>query len=177
MRITDHTNTRPAAWLTENAALLPPAGRVLDVAMGIGRNSIFLAQRGLTVEGIDISPEYVARAKQLAQEAGVRIEAQVADLEHGGYQIAPGRYDAIVCINYLHRPLTPQLKAALRPGGLIVYETYIVDQAQWGRPSNPAHLLAHNELLEMFRDLCVLRYREGIIAERQALASLVAQKE
>jgi tellurite methyltransferase len=176
MRAKNHTNTQPATWLIENATLLPRAGKALDIAMGIGRNSLFLANWGLEVEGIDISPEFVARAGEMAAEAGAHITAQVANLESGSYEVPPAGYDVIVCINYLHRPLIPQLKAGLIPGGFIVYETYLVDQAQWGLPSNPAHLLQHNELLDMFRDLRVLRYREGIFEGQKALASLVAKK-
>jgi SAM-dependent methyltransferase len=99
----------------------------------------------------------------------------VADLEDG-FVLPAGGYDIIICFNYLHRPLIAQIREALKPGGLVIYETYIVDQARWGKPRNPAHLLQHNELLEMFRGFRVLRYREGIIEESKAMASLVAQK-
>ncbi len=170
-----HDHSHPAAWLVENAGLLPRHGPALDIAMGGGRNAVFLAKLGLDVMGIDISEQAVASARRLSEQAGVSLEARVADLENG-YRLEPERYDVIICFNYLHRPLMPQIKQAVRPGGFIIYETYIVDQAQWGKPRNPEHLLRHNELLNTFRDFRVLRYREGIMAERQALASLVAQR-
>jgi tellurite methyltransferase len=176
MRVASQSNTQPSEWLAENVALLPHEGRALDIAMGIGRNSIFLANWGLQVEGVDISPEFVARASEMAAETGVRFSARVADLESGIYELAQDCYDVILCVNYLHRPLIPLLKAGLKPGGLVIYETYTADQTQWGLPRNPAHLLQHNELLEAFCDLRVLRYREGIFEGQQALASLVAQK-
>jgi len=68
------------------------------------------------------------------------------------------------------------MKEALRTGGMIVYETYIVDQAWFGRPRSPDHLLEQNELLQMFREFRCLRYREGIIESRKALAGIVAEK-
>jgi hypothetical protein len=70
----------------------------------------------------------------------------------------------------------PQLRNWVRPGGMVVYETFIVDQAQFGRPRNPDHLLRHNELLHTFRDFRVLRYREGVLDNKKAVASIVAQK-
>jgi hypothetical protein len=69
------------------------------------------------------------------------------------------------------------IKEGLRKGGIVIYETYLIEQADYGKPKNPAFLLKHNELLDMFRDLRCLRYREGMIAGRGFIASLVAEKE
>jgi SAM-dependent methyltransferase len=153
---------------------------VLDVAMGYGRNAIFLAQMGFApVEGVDISVEAVAAAREAARQAGVTVNARVADLE-GDYRIATGAYDVIICFSYLQRSLIPRMKGGLRRGGMVVYETFLIDQAQWGKPKNPDYLLRHNELLDLFRDLHCLRYREGIYADgedRRAIASIVAEKE
>ncbi len=173
--LSNHHNQHPSQWLVDNIHLLPKRGGVLDVAMGNGRNSIFLARLGFDVEGIDISEAAITSALRQAEESGVAIKAQIADLEHG-YRWAEKSYDVIICFNYLHRPLIGQIRDAIKLGGFVIYETYIVDQAQWGPPRNPAHLLQHNELLDMFRDFRVLRYREGIIEESKAMASLVAQK-
>ena len=114
-------------------------------------------------------------ALQAAAEAGVTLTVTVADLE-GSYRIQNNTYDVIICFNYLQRSLILQIKDGLRPGGMVVYETFIIDQAQFGRPRNPDYLLKYNELLDMFRDFRCLRYREGIIEERKAIASIVAQK-
>ena len=164
----------PAQFLVDNVDLLP-MGRALDVAMGEGRNAIYLARLGFTVEGVDISPVAVAKALAAARSAGVEIAAQVADLEDG-YEIAPGAYDVILVFRYLQRSLFPALVAGLRPGGVIVYETYIAEQAQLSRPRNPAHLLEHNELLHAFADLRVLRYREGLVDGRY-VAGIIALRE
>jgi tellurite methyltransferase len=164
----------PAHFLVENIELLPK-GRALDLAMGNGRNAIYLAKAGFEVEGIDISPEAISAALESAEEAGIRIEAQVADLEKA-FHLKGGAYDVIICFNYLQRSLIPEMKKGLRHGGMIVYETYIVDQAQFGKPTNPDYLLKHNELLDMFRDLRCLRYREGVFKGPRAIASIIAQK-
>ena len=156
-------------------ALLPEQGKVLDVAMGTGRNAVYLAQRGYEVDGIDISHEAIEAALALAQKEGVLINAKPADLE-SGYILPQNVYDVIICFNYLHRPLTGQIKYALKPGGIVAYETFITDQAQFGRPRNPDHLLKHNELLDMFCDFRCLRYHEGIYPGPKAVAGIVAQK-
>jgi len=173
MYSTHEHNLEPASFLVENFELLP-RGRVLDVAMGFGRNAVFLAEMGFKVEGVDISPEAVNNALKLARDAGVTIKAETADLE-GDYRITRDHYDVIICFNYLQRSLIPQIKEGLRPEGMVVYETFIVDQAQLGHPRNPDFLLQHNELLDMFRDFRCLRYREGII-EGKAVAGIVTQK-
>jgi tellurite methyltransferase len=163
-----------ASFLVDNIALLP-RGWALDVAMGNGRNSVYLAGVGFDVDGVDISPERIASARALAESKGVNINAWVADLEDG-YRIEKNIYDVIVCINYLYRPLIAQIKGALKKGGMVLYETYLVDQSKWGPPKNPEHLLKHNELLELFCDFRCLRYREGVIRPRYAIASIVAEK-
>ena len=86
-----------------------------------------------------------------------------------------GAYEVISCFNYLQRSLIPQIKGGIVPGGVVVYETFIVDQAQFGHPHNPDFLLKYNELLEMFDDFRCLRYREGIIGDK-AIASIIARK-
>ena len=170
-----HKDTQPAGFLVANRSLLPPAGRALDLAMGAGRNAVYLAKEGFQVEGIDISAEAVGKALALAKDEGVQISTIVEDLENG-YRLAPAAYDVIICFYYLHRPLIAEIKESLRPGGVVVYETYNADQAEWGRPKNPDHLLKHNELLNMFCDYCILRYREGVIEPRKAIASIIARK-
>ncbi len=165
----------PSSFLVENLALLP-RGKALDVAMGEGRNAVFLAKQGFSVEGVDIAEDSVRRALTEAQRESVTIQAVAADLE-GGYRIARGAYDLIICFNYLQRSLAASMQSGLRAGGFLVYETYIVEQAElFGRPHNPAFLLKHNELLAMFRGLRVLLYREGVLEDR-AVAAVIAQKE
>lgn len=167
--------SEPARFLQESIDLLP-LGRALDLAMGPGRNAIYLAKRGFAVDGVDISPDAVQTALEAARRAGVTIKAQVADLE-GGYQIEKEAYDVIICFNYLQRSLIPQIKDGLNEGGVVVYETFTVDQPKFGKPRNPDYLLQHVELLRLFQEFQCLRYREGIIEGPRAVASIVAKKQ
>jgi tellurite methyltransferase len=170
----DHDSAfAPAEFLVENAGLLP-VGKVLDVAAGNGRNAIYLARLGFTVVGIDRSEESVAAALAAARRAGVTIDMRIADLEVGRH-IEKDAYDVIICFNYLQRSLLPQIKEGIRRGGMVVYETFTVDQAQFCRPRNPDFLLKYNELLGMFRDFRCRLYREGIF-NGKAIASILAEK-
>jgi tellurite methyltransferase len=166
---------QPAQFLVDNIDLLP-RGRVLDIAMGSGRNAIYLAKMGCKVEGVDASLEAIEEALANAQKEGVSIQTRVEDLENIPY-IDEGAYDVVICFNYLQRSLMPQLRNWVKPGGILVYETYIVDQVLFGKPRNPEHLLRHNELLHTLRGFRVLRYREGIFQGKKAIASILAQKE
>ena len=172
--MTDSHDLEPAQFLVENVGLLPK-GRVLDVAMGAGRNAIYLAKMSFEVEGVDMSPEAVRSALESAGKVGVTIRAQLTNLE-SDYFIKKGTYDVIICFNYLQRTLMAQIKDGLRKGGMVVYETFICDQARFGKPRNPDHLLKHNELLDIFRDFRCLRYREGIMPGPKAVAGIIAEK-
>jgi tellurite methyltransferase len=164
----------PAPFLVDNIELLPK-GRALDVAMGAGHNAVYLARMGFEVEGVDISPEAVRSALDLARKSGVTLRTHVADLERE-YHIEKGAYEVIICFKYLQRSLIPQIKDGLRAGGMAVYETFIIDQTRFGKPKNPDYLLKYNELLAMFRDFRCLRYREGIVEGPKAIASIIAER-
>ena len=164
----------PAKFLVENIGLLPK-GCVLDIAMGDGRNAVYLASLGFEAEGVDISQENIDKALSSAEENGVTIKAHVLDLEKDPY-IQPGTYDVIICFRYLQRSLIPYIKHGLRENGVVIYETYTIDQLQFGKPKNPNFLLGRNELLNMFRDFYCLRYHEGIIYDKKAMAGIIARK-
>jgi 2-polyprenyl-3-methyl-5-hydroxy-6-metoxy-1,4-benzoquinol methylase len=167
-------NFSPAQFLVDNIKLLP-RGKVLDIAMGSGRNAIYLAEKGFEVEGVDISEDAVNSALKTAAANGVAIHAEIVDLEHN-YQIKPAFYDVIICFNYLPRTLIARIKAGLKINGMIVYETFTIDQPRFGKPHNPDYLLRYNELLDLFRDFRCLRYSEGIFNNTRAIASIIAQK-
>ena len=143
--------------------------------MGGGRNSVYLASQGFQVEGVDNSQEAINSALKLAKEKNVEITAHLVDLEKDLF-IEEESYDVIICFNFLQRSLIPRMKKGLHPNGIIVYETYIIDQAQFGRPTNPDYLLKHNELLNFFRDFRCLRYYEGVIEKGKAAAGIITQK-
>jgi len=154
-----------------------PRGRALDIATGKGRNAIFLAEQGFDVVAIDVSPVALDEARGRAAGKSLSISWQQADLEQ--IELPKTTYNLIVNFDYLQRSLMPQIKTALAPGGHVIFETYSIGQEVIGHPKNPAYLLRHNELLELFRDFRVLCYREGKFAddgEASFRAGLLAQK-
>jgi len=154
-----------------------PRGRALDIATGKGRNAIFLAEQGFDVVAIDVSPVALDEARQRAAGKSLSISWQQADLER--IELPEATYDLVVDFNYLQRSLIPQIKAALKPGGHVIFETYLTGQEILGHPKNPAYLLRHNELLELFRDFRVLCYREGKFSageETAFRAGILAEK-
>jgi len=176
----EHGLDTPASFLREILDLASwriQPGKVLDLATGKGRNAIFLAQKGFDVEAVDISEVALDEGRRRARELGVTVNFQQADLEK--IELSESSYDLVVNINYLQRSLFPQIKKSLKLGGHVIFDTYLIDQQVLGHPRNPAYLLAHNELLEIFRDFRVLYYREGKFAEEgkeSFRASLLAQK-
>ena len=164
----------PAKFLVENISLLPK-GRVLDVAMGDGRNAMYLANLGFQAEGVDISPEAIEKAQESARVQGLELDAHVVDLEKAHY-IQPASYDVIMCFRYLQRSLIPYMKNGLRSGGIVIYETYTIDQIKFGKPKNPDFLLKPNELLNLFRDFHIIKYHEGIFEDKKAVAGIIARK-
>jgi SAM-dependent methyltransferase len=161
----------PAAWLVANLDVIPRGGRVLDVACGSGRHARFLAARGWRVHAIDRD---VAKLGQVGQVGEITTER--LDLESGDASLGERLYDAVIVFNYLHRPLMPALVRAVRPGGVLIYETFTVGQAERGRPRNPDFLLRDGELPELVAPLRVLRAREGDI-EGALIASIVAIRD
>ena len=167
----------PSAWLTENADLLPRGGRVLDVACGKGRHALLMAAAGFDVRAIDRNPDAVAFVLGTAQQLGYRMEADVVDLETDPPPgLSASAFDTVLVFNYLHRPLLPALRDALKPGGRLFYETFTVRQAERGHPRNPAFLLKDGELPDLVAPLTVLRAQSGEIDGR-FIASIVAERE
>lgn len=152
---------------------LLPKGRALDLAMGEGRNGVFLATRGFRVTGLDISARGLEKAQRLAKEQGVTIETRVVDLEKA--ELERESYDVILCTYYLQRSLFPQIKDALKHGGMAVVETYTVDHLKYRPDFNRIYLIEQNELLELFRDFRIIRYQFEDTGQA-AYASIIAQK-
>jgi SAM-dependent methyltransferase len=130
---------------------------VLDIACGAGRHAVLFAERGLEVVAVDREPQLIPGA-QFVQ----------ADLEGGPWPFAGQRFAAIVVTNYLHRPLFPAIEAALADGGVLIYETFMVGNEKFGRPSNPAFLLREAELLQAFRGLTPLAFEQGYVERPKA---------
>lgn len=151
----------PSAWVTRHAPLIRAGGHVLDLACGSGRNARWLAQRGWQVDAVDRDSEALAR---LAGVPGVQVRQ--ADLEQGIWPYAGLHFDGIVVCRYLHRPLFPLLVDSLAERGVLIYETFMLGQELYGRPSNPDFLLRNNELLEYFGSrLEVVAFEQGTFHE------------
>ena len=176
-----HRAIAPARFLVENFEHLPK-GLVLDLAMGEGRNAIYLATRGFDVDGVDVDPEAVARARAKARRLGAPIRAVVGNVEDGTYIIPIDTYDVIAVFNFLHRPLFTDIREGLKPGGVVVYQTFTTAQLQLeSGPRNAEHLLQPRELARIFADWEILRYREYVENEgpgnpSRALAGIIAKK-
>jgi SAM-dependent methyltransferase len=151
----------PSDWVVRGAALAAPGARVLDVACGALRHSRHFSEMGFAVVAVDRDP-YPAAG--LFGPARQKVEYRQCDLETGDWPFAGERFDIIVVTNYLHRPLFPHLIAALNPGGLLIYETFALGNATFGRPSRPDFLLNPGELLDVFAgELRVLAFEHGEI--------------
>ncbi|HEY6720537.1 MAG TPA: class I SAM-dependent methyltransferase [Burkholderiales bacterium] len=159
----------PSPWVCRWAGLIRPGGRVLDVACGHGRHLRYLKSQGFAVVGIDRDEAVLAALEGLSGG-----EIRVADIEAAPWPFAPGEFDGVVVTNYLHRPLFPDLVAALRPGGVLIYETFAAGNERYGRPSNPAFLLRPGELLHSLEPLAVVAFEEGLVsAPKQAVVQRV----
>ena len=163
----------PSSWLIDNADLLPRGGTVLDVACGRGRHALLLASAGFDVYAIDRDPEAIEFVQATADRLRLSLTCEVVDLETDPPPAWPAGCDVVLAFNYLHRPLVPMLRAALKPGGRLFYETFTVQQAERGHPKNPAFLLQPGELPALMAPLAVLRSREGEFDGR-FVASVVA---
>lgn len=154
------TITDPSPWVTRWAGLVRPGGHVLDVAAGGGRHGRLFVDRGHRVTFVDRTTDPLADLQNHAQ-----AEVVAADLEDGTpWPFAPGTFDAIVVVNYLHRALFADLIAGLAPGGVLIYETFARGNEDYARPRNPDHLLKSGELLEAVRGMLqVVGYEHGLL--------------
>lgn len=156
----------PSPWIARFAPLLRPGACMLDVACGGGRHLRHFRDRGLSVTGVDIDLRGVA---DLMGQEGVTLVQ--ADLEGpDGWPPALSGFDGIVVTNYLHRPLLSAMVAALKPGGLLLYETFANGNQRHGRPSSPAFLLRDGELLRVAveQGLQVIAFEQGEVSSPKA---------
>lgn len=166
------TGKEPVEWLEDHSGLLSGKGYALDIASGEGRNAVFAAEKGYGTLAVDISTNGLEKAHALADEKGVAIETCVVDLD--SWEIKQNAFDLILCFNFLDRQIFPAIKNALKPGGLIFYETFTIDYLKYSSFKRD-WVLEHNELLDAFSELRILCYREVDI-NNKAFASLIALK-
>lgn len=172
MELTDGRNEAPAEasrWVARWLAATDPGALVLDFACGAGRHARHAALRGATVIAADRDIRGVAAIGASSVLPG-RILPVALDLEAHPWPFAPGSFDAVIVANYLFRPRLALLCALLRPGGMLICETFAHGNARYGRPSNPDYLLRPGELLDVARGagLGVIAFEDGFAAAPRA---------
>ena len=180
----------PNAWLREHASVWSPDDRVLCVADGEGRNSVWLAEQGLKVDAFDIAEIGVAKARDLAAQRGVTVNFTVADCDDYAWPEEACDGVAAIFVQFADPALRERLFArmvrALKPGGHLVLQGYTPQQLEYktGGPPLASHLYTEALLREAFAELDIvsLREYEADLAEgsghhgRSALIGLVARR-
>ncbi len=165
--------------------LLPllPRGVALDIAAGTGRNSIALAGVGLRVIAADFSRPGMRTLADAARRRNLPISPVTVDLEET-FPFRFHSFDSIVNVSYLDRALIPLLKTALRPGGTLLFDTYLIDEADeagHGHLRNTRFTLNHYELRDLLSDMALIHYREGLVVyptgKRAWRATALARRE
>lgn len=160
---------------------------ILDLACGSGRNGLYLIENNIPVTFADVNGAALEQVQQslscLSNDSQKLAQYWQVDFEQAGSAPLPAlSFAGVMVFRYLHRPLFEQIKAAIKPGGIIIYETFTEQQAQFGRPKNPDFLLKSAELLEMFVGWEILHSFEGVVdtvandGTKQAIAQIVAAK-
>lgn len=156
----EHGSQSPAPLLVQFLPRLPK-NKALDFASGYGRNAFFLASNGYEVEGFDRNEAAIAFCNEKAAKEGLSFSARLSDLEkESPFKVET--YDVTMCFYYLDRNIISTLKQSLKIGGVVIYETFLIDQhRQYGKPSRREFCWEHNELLHHFSDFRILFYHEG----------------
>ncbi len=162
----------PRRWLSDHADLLT-GGRALDIACGVGRSALFAAQHGYVVDAVDISIEGLKQLRHVSEKLGLPINPIQADLDHFPLPILT--YDLVMVFYFLDRRLFGPIKEALRPGGLLIYETFNAYYLRVMPGIERDKLLVPAELCRAFGEWEILDYRELTDGDRP-VGSLVARK-
>ena len=147
--------------LTENDFLLPTTGIALDLACGLGANAIFLAEHGLAVTAWDISIAAIDKLTAYAVRQGLSINARQEKIPAESF--TESSFDVIVVSRFLDRTLSDAIIGALKPDGLLFYQTHTREKVSPKPPNNPDYLLVENELLALFSPMKVIFYRENAL--------------
>lgn len=162
-------NIEPRPTLSEWIDVLP-LGRVLDIACGDGRNSLYLAQNGFVVDAIDISPVALQLVQRGATDRGTEVNLILADLDN--YVVPSDTYDLITCSFYLNRDLIPSIKKGVKPGGFVIYEQHYVPKSDDLDDSNIGFKLRSGELRDLFQGMDIRYFSEGSLQESESDASI-----
>ena len=151
-------DARAASVLCDNAHLLPTRGRALDLACGLGGNALMLARSGLETLAWDRARSAIEALAAQARSEHLPLTAEVRDVVEAPPE--PARFDVIVVSHFLERSLAPALIAALRPSGLLFYQTFTRSRVNDRGPGDDRFRLADGELLALFAALRVVFYRD-----------------
>jgi len=147
-----------AKVLYDNQHLLPQQGTALDLACGMGSNALLLAEAGLDTSAWEISPIGVTRLNDESKKRGLRIHTEVRDCI--AHPPEPDQFDVIVVTRFLKREIFPNLINALKPKGLMFYQTFTQTKTDECGPDDPIFRLADNELRQLIKPLRLIVYRE-----------------
>ncbi len=167
----------PRQLLLDYLPHLPTAGLALDAAAGVGIHGLCLAEHGLQVIALDISEVGLRLAKLQAEEAALQMETAVYDLSHPYFP--PHSFDVIVNFRFLERATFPMYRRALKPGGWLIFETFVqTDTAV----SYPDHFLKPNELRDAFANFEIIHATETAVqghhsCKMKTVEQLVARKK
>ena len=162
-----HGASAASIWVKRWAHLIADQGRVLDLACGQGRHMRHLHTLGFQCLGLDRD----ASALEVATNFGDVLQA---DVENNAWPLEGVQFDAVVVTNYLWRPLWPTILGSLRPGGVLIYETFSAGNETVGKPSNPNFLLRTGELLEVCQGLRVVAFEEGFVSDPDRFVQRIA---
>ncbi|ALG67843.1 class I SAM-dependent methyltransferase [Beggiatoa leptomitoformis] len=148
----------PCEILSSHAYLLPTTGKSLDIASGLGANALFLAQHGLDSHAWDYSDVALAKLQLIAQQQQLTVHTALRDVV--SHPPETETFDVILVAHFLERAITEDLIHALKPNGLLFYQTFTRCCVTDTGPKNPTYRLAENELLQLFNSLQIIFYRE-----------------
>ena len=170
----------PAEVLLQHTSLLPETGTALDLACGLGANAIYLAKHGLATHAWDISTQAIDKLRTYCIENDITVIAEARDIEE-----QPPEEDSfdVICVSYyLERSIISNIITALKPKGILFYQTFVQESVTDTGPKNPAYRLQENELITLFSSLHILAYQDyGRVGDLNSglrnIAMLVAQKK
>ena len=153
---------KPSDWLKHcTHVFLKKNSKILDLACGSGRHTIFLLKMGHEITALDSNTNIISQIKH------PRLKIMKADLEKD-WPIDNMQYDAIMVTNYLNRDIFPKMIDSISIGGFLVYETFSTGNENFGRPKNPNFLLKNRELLKLTKDLKLISYENSNVKQKES---------
>lgn len=168
-------------WFVEHVDTKNKQVSGLDIGCGAGRDSLFMAKFGWDITAVDHSASALEKVDGLRlREPSLQgsVETKLLDIEKNVEQLDSmlGRFDAIIVVRYLHRPLLSKLEKMLNRGGYIIYQTFMQGCEQWGSPKNPRYLLKEGELKRQFGSFTVLLDDIALLPDGRPTNRFVARK-